>query len=316
LTQSAAAGRLCIALAAVLWSFSGFLTRLLQRPTILDVHEPALTPLQIAFFRALFAGLFLLPMLRPRDIHFRPLMPVMVATFAVMNALFISAMALGAAANAILLQNTAPFFVFVASVFWLGEPADRRSLYALIIGVAGMAIIVAGSGELGTRLDVTLMGLGSGITYAIIVLCLRHMRGESPQWLIVQNQLGSAICLGIAILICNGFAFWIDWLTTPTWRQLLLLFGFGSIQMGLPYWLFARGLRSVSPQEAGAITLLEPMLNPLWAYLISPETDTPAETTWIGGALILGALAYRYLPVTKNPPQRHKDHTKAQREKD
>jgi drug/metabolite transporter (DMT)-like permease len=66
--------------------------------------------------------------------------------------------------------------------------------------------------------------------------------------------------------------------------------------MGLPYWLFARGLRSVSPQEAGAITLLEPMLNPLWAYLISPETDTPAETTWLGGALILGALAYRYLP--------------------
>jgi drug/metabolite transporter (DMT)-like permease len=296
LTQSAAAGRFCIALAAVLWSLSGFLTRLLQKPTILDIHEPALSPLQIAFYRALFAGLFLLPMLRPRDIRFRPLMPVMVATFAAMNAMFISAMALGAAANAILLQNTAPFFVFVASVFLLGEPADRRSLYALIIGVLGMTIIVAGSGELGTRLDVTLMGLGSGITYAIIVLCLRHMRGESPQWLIVQNQLGSAICLGLAILICNGFAFWIDWLTAPTWRQLLLLLGFGSIQMGLPYWLFARGLRSVSPQEAGAITLLEPMLNPLWAYLISPETDTPAETTWIGGALILGALAYRYLP--------------------
>jgi drug/metabolite transporter (DMT)-like permease len=296
LTQSAASGRLCIALAAVLWSLSGFLTRLLQKPTFLDVHEPALSPLQIAFYRALFAGLFLLPMLRPRDIRFRPLMPVMVATFAVMNAMFISAMALGAAANAILLQNTAPFFVFVASVFWLVEPADRRSLYALIIGVAGMTIIFAGSGKLGAQLDVTLMGLGSGITYAIIVLCLRQMRGESPQWLIVQNQLGSAICLGLAILVCNGFAFWIDWLTTPTWRQLLLLLGFGSFQMGLPYWLFARGLRSVSPQEAGAITLLEPILNPLWAYLISPETDTPANTTWIGGALILGALAYRYLP--------------------
>jgi DME family drug/metabolite transporter len=66
--------------------------------------------------------------------------------------------------------------------------------------------------------------------------------------------------------------------------------------MGLPYFLFARGLRSVHPQEAGAITLLEPMLNPLWAYLVSPATDTPPQSTWIGGALIIGALAYRYLP--------------------
>jgi len=38
--------------------------------------------------------------------------------------------------------------------------------------------------------------------------------------------------------------------------------------MGLPYWLMARGLRTVSAQEAGTITLLEPLLNPLWAYLV------------------------------------------------
>jgi drug/metabolite transporter, DME family len=183
-----------IAIAAVLWSLSGFLTRLLQKPTILDVHEPKLDPMQMAFFRALFAGIFLVPLLRPRHIRFRPLMPAMVGTFAVMNALFLSAMAFGPAANAILLQNTAPFFVFIVSVFLLGEPADRRSLYALVIGMAGMIVIVAGSGKLGAQIDVTLMGLGSGITYAVIVLCLRHMRDESPQWLVVQNHLGSAIC--------------------------------------------------------------------------------------------------------------------------
>src|SRR5262245_33371771 len=125
--RTLAGGRLCIVLAAVLWSLSGLLTRLLQTPTILDVHEPRLTGLQIAFFRALFAGLFLLPLVRWRHVRFRPLMPAMVATFAAMNALFLSAMALGTAANAILLQNTAPFFVYVVSVFWLGEALDRRS---------------------------------------------------------------------------------------------------------------------------------------------------------------------------------------------
>ena len=50
---------------------------------------------------------------------------------------------------------------------------------------------------------------------------------------------------------------------------------FGAIQMGLPYFLVARGMRSVSPQEAGTITLIEPLLNPLWAYLISDEVPSP-----------------------------------------
>jgi drug/metabolite transporter (DMT)-like permease len=67
--------------------------------------------------------------------------------------------------------------------------------------------------------------------------------------------------------------------------------------MGLPYWLVARGLRVVSPQEAGMITLLEPLLNPLWAYLVAREI--PKFPTFIGGALILGALAWRYWPFRK-----------------
>jgi len=296
---SVAGGRLCIAAAAVLWSLSGFFTRLLQNPTALDLNEPRLEPLQIAFFRALFAGLFLTPMLRPRDVTFRPLMPVMVALFAAMNALFISAIALGTSANAILLQNTAPFFVYLVSVFVLGEPPDRRSFRALRVGMAGMVIIVAGGGEIGGRLDVMLMGVGSGVTYAAIILCLRHLRDQATSWLIVQNHLGSALCLATGVLIAYGPTVWLAWITAPTARQLGFLCVFGSVQMGLPYFLFARGLRSVSPQEAGAITLLEPMLNPLWAYLISPETDTPTVYTAVGGVLIVGALAYRYLPRSK-----------------
>jgi drug/metabolite transporter, DME family len=306
-TQSLSHGRLCIVLAAVFWSLSGFFARLLQVPTPLGVHEPALSPLQMAFFRALFAGAFLLPMIRPRDVRFRPLMGLMVPTFAAMNALFISAIALGTAANAILLQNSAPFFVYFVSVYFLGEPPDRRSLHALLLGMAGMVVIVAGTGTVGGRFDVTLMALGSGITYGIIILCLRQMRDVSSQWLSAQNHLGSAFFLGLAILLANGLAYWVDWVTMPTARQLGVLAVWGTIQMGLPYWLFARGLRSVSPQEAGAITLLEPLLNPMWAYLISPETDTPPAATWFGGALILGALTYRYIPRPSKSAERKPD---------
>jgi drug/metabolite transporter (DMT)-like permease len=82
------------------------------------------------------------------------------------------------------------------------------------------------------------------------------------------------------------------------------LFLFGAVQMGLPYWLMARGLRAVGPNEAGTLTLLEPLLNPVWAYLVSPATERPKPATLVGGALILAGIAYRYWPRRAEPRPR------------
>ncbi len=292
--------RLCLVVAALMWSLGGLFTRLLQKETFLGLHEPALTSLQIAFYRAFFAGLVFLPLLRKRDLTFRPIMLLMIAFFAAMNALFVSAMVLGPAANAILLQNTAPFWVYLVCVFGLGERHDRRTFQSLLIGMAGIAVIVA-NGMVGQRIGgdqvaITAMAIGSSMMYGGVILCLRELKDHSSMWLTTQNHVGTAICLGGAILILYGPAYWWTWTTTPSIRQIAFLALFGSVQMALPYALFARGLKHVTPQEAGMIVLLEPLLNPLWAYLIAPETDTPAMATWIGGGLILGALAWRYAP--------------------
>src|SRR5262245_42045805 len=90
---SANRARLLIVLAALMWSTSGAFTKALTKPTILELHSPEIAPLQIAFFRALFAALVLLPALRSRDLSFRPMMLPMVACFAVMNASFVYALA-------------------------------------------------------------------------------------------------------------------------------------------------------------------------------------------------------------------------------
>ncbi len=281
--QPAGYGRLCIVLAALLWSTSGGFTKVLTLDTPLGLNAPEVTPLQIAFFRPVFACLVLLPTLRRRDLAFRPLMLPMTATFAVMNAAFVSAMSLGTAANAILLQYTAPMWMFLASVWWLGERADWRSFVALLVGLVGMGVIVAG-GWREAQLGVVGLGLLSGVTYAGVVLCLRVLRDVSGSWLTVLNQFASAL-----VLVPFVYA-----LPMPSPGQLAVLFLFGAVQMALPYWLMARGLRSVSAQEAGTITLLEPLFNPLWAYLVAAEL--PSSTTFVGGAFILGALAYRYWP--------------------
>jgi drug/metabolite transporter (DMT)-like permease len=280
-------GRLLIALAAVLWSLSGAFTKVLSQDTGLGLETPRLHGLQLAFFRAFFAGLVLLPALRPRDISFRRPMLVMAALFAAMNALYVVAMKEGTAANAVLLQYTAPMWMYLASIWWLGEPPDRRSSGSLAVGLAGIAVIVWGGWQ-ATELPVIAIALGSGVAYAGVILCLRLLRDASSRWLVVLNQLCSALVL-VPVL-------W--WLAPeqPTLPQLVVLFLFGAVQMGLPYWLMARGLRAVSPQEAGTITLLEPLLNPVWAYLAAPEKEVPSGYTFLGGALILGALAWRYWP--------------------
>src|SRR5262245_8790316 len=289
---SPARGRLYVVLAAVLWSTSGAFTKLLREDTPLGLNSPAVSPLQMACFRALFAGLVLLPALRVRDISFRPLMLVMVVCFALMNTTFVSSMALGKAADAILLQYTAPMWMYLACVGWLGEPADRRSLITVFIGLAGIAVIITGGlfapgdGEpaAAPALVVLALGLGSGLTYAGVLICLRVLRDQAAPWLTVQNHLFAALVLVPFVWAASA----------PTLAQWGVLFLFGAVQMGLPYFLMARGLRSVSPQEAGAITLLEPILNPLWAFLVAGET--PSLWTLGGGAFILGALAWRYWP--------------------
>jgi DME family drug/metabolite transporter len=279
-------GRVYIALAAVLWSTSGAFTKILTKDTFFGLHEPHVWAIQIAFYRVFFAGLVLAPTLRLHDFSWRRLMLVAAVCFAVMNLLFVTAMDMGPAANAILLQYTAPMWMYLASIWWLGEPADRRSSVALAVGLVGIAVIVGGTWEGGGQMAVVAIALGSGVAYAGVMICLRVLRDVSPRWLTVWNHLCGALAL-VPFM-------WA--LPLPTWPQLACLVLFGALQMGLPYWLVTRGLRSVSPQEAGAITLLEPVLNPLWAYLVSPRTETPAAATLLGGALIVGGLAWRYWP--------------------
>jgi drug/metabolite transporter (DMT)-like permease len=298
---SAAGARLCLVVAAVLWSLGSLFMRVLREPTPLGLDDPRLSPIPIAFFRALFAGLVMVPLIRRADVVFRPLMGGMVVTFAVMSGLYLSALGFGPAANAIFLQNTAPFWVYLLAVVLLSEKADRRGAQAVLLGMAGAVVIVAGNwprdqspARQQAEVAVLFMGLGSGVVYAGVILFLRALRDSSPAWLVLLNHLGSATALGLFILLAP--AAWSGWTEWPTTRQLAVLAVFGAVQMALPYWLFTRGLKTVSPQEAAIITLLEPLLNPVWAYLITPEKDTPTGPMYYGGALILTALVWRYLP--------------------
>src|SRR4029079_9475244 len=124
-------------------------------------------------------------------------------------------------ANAIFLQYTAPLWVYLAGVWWLGERPGRRSTRAGGPGMLGVAVIVLTGGS-GERLDVVGLALGSGVAYAGVLIWLRVLRGESARWLTALSHLGSAL-----VLFPDAARFGL-----PTPGQLAWLFLFGAVQMG------------------------------------------------------------------------------------
>jgi drug/metabolite transporter (DMT)-like permease len=65
----------------------------------------------------------------------------------------------------------------------------------------------------------------------------------------------------------------------------------GVFQLGVPYLFLARAVPQLRALEVGLFLLIEPVLNPIWTWIVHGET--PGAATLIGGALILGATAGR-----------------------
>jgi drug/metabolite transporter (DMT)-like permease len=276
-------GRLLVALAAILWSSSG----LFAKATIFEVWPVEDRGILLAFWRAAFAGVLLLPAVRRPQWDIK-LVPLCVA-FIAMNVTYLSAMTLTSAANAIWLQSTAPWWVFLVGVLVLGEPFPKNQRVPLIVGALGLAIILWFEVQGQARAGV-LCGLVSGFAYAGVVLSLRALRGLDTVWIVAAAHLVTAAVIFPYVLYLD---IW------PTMIQLPVLAGFGLLQMALPYVFFARGLRAITSQEATVIGLLEPILLPVWVYLAWDEV--PAPWTLVGGGLILAGLVLRYgLPLIRH----------------
>lgn len=274
-------GRLLLLAAALLWSTSGVLVK---NPALATLAPEIRGPL-MACYRALIAGVFVLPFVNWRRARFRPGMIPMVVSFAAMNVLFLTAMTLTSAAAAIFLQYTATGWAFLFGVLVLKERVARENLLALACSAAGIAWIVAGEWR-GDQFSGTLLALGSGLAYGGVIVSIRHLQDEDGPWLVALNHIVSGLVLIPWVLSCGHF---------PDPDQWLLIAALGIVQMALPYILFARAVRYVPAQEAGLITLLEAVLNPLWVWLLWGEQAV--TSVWIGGGIILAGLLLRYLVV-------------------
>jgi len=288
-------GRLYLVLAACLWSFGGAFTKVLSRnDSVLGwthLSDPAIHPLHIAIGRTLACTLFLSFFLRRTTIGFHWAMIPTAFSFGLMNLTYVTAMVWGSAAHAVLLQYTAPFWLVLGSWWLFGDHPRYREVLCLIVGVLGVAIIVLGPADWNspTRWESNALALISGFFFAGVLIGLRYLKGIPALCLTCFN-------MGLGTLLLFPLAYG---LPLPSLSQTLFLAFFGIFQLGLPYILTAQGLKEIKPTEAGLIALLEPLLNPIWAWMVCPASESIDGYTALGGALILGSLAVRYIPMDK-----------------
>src|SRR4051812_6842484 len=199
--------------------------------------------------------------------------------YALTVALFVFATRMTTAANAIFLQYTAPIYVAVIGRWYLGERALRIDWLVIVIALGGIALFffdhLTVSGFRGN-----IVALASGIAFASVALCLRKEKAGSPV---------SSIILGNIIVAVAGapFMFQHSLGSGSGWRLLLL----GTLQLGLPYVLYAAAIKHVTALEATLIPLLEPVLNPTWVMLTLGER--PGPWAIVGAVLVLGAVLAR-----------------------
>lgn len=264
-------GRFFVLLAGFLWSLGGVFIKLLE-----------LHPLTIAFYRSFFASLFfsLFNMKKSWTVSIPLIISAVSYTMAISS--FVWANKLTTAANAIVLQYTAPIFVFIFVRLFFHESISKPNLITLFLGMLGVGIIFfSGSADRPGTEGVT-MAILSGFLLSIFLTNLRLLKDVNPGYLTLVNNL---FCW-LTLLPLVRF----HWILSS--GEGLALAVMGVVQLGVPYFLFSKGLETISLQDASLIVLIEPVLNPIWVALAIGEV--PSAATFTGGGIILFSLVFRY----------------------
>ena len=261
---------------AAVWSFGGAIARYLE---VTDSWT-------VVFWRSLSAAVFLLAFMGWREgwagtvrLFVSVGLPgVGVALcFATASTAFVVALAHTTVANILLMQAGVPLFAALMGFALFGERIAGTTWAAIAAVMAGVAIMVSGSltghvSPVGDGLAVLISVAFAGAT----VLTRRHANVR-----MLPAAFLSTVFAAVVALALGGAA--------PVSRHDAgLLFLFGALNLGLGMVLFVTGVRLLPAALAALIGTAEPVLGPVWVWLVHGEV--PGSRTLVGGAVVIAAL--------------------------
>jgi DME family drug/metabolite transporter len=244
---------------------------------------------QIASFRSGIAALALLLMIPAARRGWTWRAALVGVAYAGCLVLFVLANRLTTAANTIFLQSTAPLYILLLAPWLLKEPIRRQDLgFMLAVGLGLLLFFI------GTEQPVTsapdpergnLLALGSGFCWALAICGLRWLTAApgrgSPAAAVVSGNF-TAFLIGLPMALPVGPH------SPGGWAVILYL---GVFQIALAYVFVTAAIQVLPALESAVILLVEPVLNPLWAWVV--QRETPGAWALLGGAIIVGATTLK-----------------------
>lgn len=261
-TKERSKALILLIITSVLWSLGGILIKLVSW-----------NPVAIAGMRSAIAALLMLAVIKKPKLKFSLNLIFGAIAYSGTVLLFVIANKMTTAANAILLQYTAPIFVALFGAWFLKEKTMWIDWVTIVFVFGGMLLFfmdkVSSGGVWGN-----IIAIVSGIFFAGTAMFMRRQKDESPLESIFLGNILTA-------LISLPFMFQ-SMPDAKSWAGLLAL---GVVQLGLSYILYSIAIKNVTALEAVLIPVIEPVLNPVWVYLVIGER--PGQWSLIGGGVVL-----------------------------
>lgn len=270
-------GTLCVFLAAVLYSIGGLCIK------IIPWGGMAINGARTAIALVVIGGY--LALIR-HPLRFNRWVAVGALSIFGTNALFSVANKLTTAANVIVLQFTAPIFVILFSLLFLGRRPRRLDVAACAVVFGGVLFFFVDSLEMGGGLG-NLLALLSGVAYSGVFLMNDMPDGDAI----------SSVFWGDVLSAVTGLPFLLVETEFPP-TALVSLIMLGVFQVGLAYILLTIGLKTTPPVTASLVSGIEPVLNPILVALFYHEAM--GLFALIGAAIvIIGVVGYNILQARR-----------------
>lgn len=267
-----------LALCALLWSFGGVVIKLIKWDALAIAGARSLLgmlTLTIAFRRPpkLFAR-------NESGVDWRATVNLLLGAvlYAATMLLFVPATKLTTAANAILLQYTNPIYIIMFGPLLTGEKNDWIDFAAVAGILAGMVLLLWGDLGGGQTLG-NILALLSGVTYGGTTIFLRRAKNTRPSDSLNLSCLLSFL-FALPFIVKAGLP-----QSGMSYPAVICL---GVFQIGLPAVLLSVGIEKVPALSSVIITMIEPMMNPVWVALFAGEV--PGASSVFGGLVILACI--------------------------
>lgn len=264
-------GILAVFLTALLWSSGGLFIKLIT-----------LTPMQISFFRCLIAAFVFAILFRQKILKLNPLALLNSISYAAVLIFFVIATKTTTAANAIFLQSTAPIYVLIFEPILTKTKWEKINIVTIAVCFSGMILFFLGDLTPGD-IKGNLAALLAGVAFAAFFLGMKKNDKQYGEASIFYGNL-------IVAIVCIPFLFEMNTLTFSDFWKLSFL---GVFQIAFAYAFFSYGIKRIPAVEASIISMLEPVLNPIWVFIGYGEV--PSVYAIIGGIIIISAITIRTL---------------------